>query len=86
MKYFCVSDVHSFYTETMRALKLAGFDETNPNHTFVSCGDLLDRGDESREILQFVNRLERKILIRGNHEDLMEEAIKRSIHTHEKNI
>lgn len=76
-KYFIVSDVHSFYNEMMSALNEAGFDITNENHIFVSLGDLLDRGPDPIKCLNFVNSLPgyRKILIRGNHEDLIEEAI-----------
>ena len=54
MKYFVVSDVHSFYTKMKEALGRAGFDETNPNHTLRSCGDLFDRGKESKETLEYV--------------------------------
>ena len=75
MKYFIVSDVHSYFDILKQSLKDAGFDENNPEHFFVSLGDLLDRGKQPRECLQFVNSIERKILIRGNHEDLMEEMI-----------
>lgn len=77
MKYFVISDVHSFYAEMMAALNDAGFEPDNPNHTLISCGDLLDRGDESVETLEYINSLPRKILIRGNHEDLLEECIAR---------
>lgn len=79
MKYFIFSDVHSFYDELMLALNNAGFDKDNPEHIIVSCGDLLDRGPKPLQCLRFVNSLpkERKILIRGNHEDLMEEMIAR---------
>lgn len=78
-KYFVVSDVHSFYPELKEALDGAGFDENNPQHFFVSCGDLMDRGDWTRKCLKFVNNLpaDRKILIRGNHESLMEKALAR---------
>lgn len=79
-KYFIVSDVHSFYNEMMSALDEAGFDVTNENHIFVSLGDLLDRGPDPIKCLEFVNNLpkDRKILIRGNHEDLIEELIERN--------
>jgi len=75
--YFCVSDVHSFYDEMIEALDNAGFDIENPNHIFISLGDLLDRGPKPKECLEFVNRLpkNRKILIKGNHERLMEQCI-----------
>jgi len=77
VKYFIVADVHGFYNEMVRALVKEGFDKNNPNHTFVSLGDLLDRGEQPKECLEFVNNLERKILIIGNHELLMDEMAER---------
>lgn len=76
-KYFVVTDVHSYFTLMKDALEQAGYDKANPNHIFVSCGDLLDRGDESAAILTFVNSIpkSRKILIKGNHEDLLERCL-----------
>ena len=40
-------------------------------------GDLLDRGEQNFECLSFVNSIDRKILIRGNHEDLLESLLNR---------
>jgi len=82
--FFVVSDVHSFYKELMEALNDQGFDIHNDNHIFVSCGDLLDRGPDAVKCLDFVNNLpdNRKILIRGNHEDLLQEAIYRGYFQH----
>ena len=77
MKYFVISDIHSFFDEMIKALDDAGFDKNNVEHTLISCGDLLDRGDKSTETLQYINSLPRKILIRGNHEDLLEDCIAR---------
>lgn len=79
MKYFIVADVHGFYDEMIAALNDAHFDRDNPDHTFVSLGDLFDRGPKPAECLEFVMGLDpdRRILIRGNHEDLMEQAIAR---------
>jgi len=76
-KLFIVSDVHSFYDEMIKALKEKGFDLKNPDHIFVSLGDIIDRGDQSLECLKFVNKLpkKRKILIKGNHETLMQDLI-----------
>ena len=72
-KYFVVADVHGYYDELMMALHLNGFDLNNPEHIFVSCGDLLDRGRKPLQCMQFVNNLpdNRKLLIWGNHESLM---------------
>lgn len=77
MKCFVVADVHSFYDEMIFALNKKGFDKNNSNHVFISLGDLLDRGPKPKECLKFVLSLKRKILIKGNHEDLLEEAINR---------
>lgn len=78
MKYFVVSDVHSYYTYLENVLNKAKFDKNNPNHFFVSLGDLLDRGDMPRECLKFVLSLDpsRRALVRGNHEDLLENIVK----------
>lgn len=79
MKYFVVADVHGFYTELQIALQKAGFDPSNPEHIFVSCGDMFDRGKQAAELLEWVMSLDpaRRVLVRGNHEDLMDEAIAR---------
>lgn len=76
--YFCSSDIHSFYTEWMIALKTAGFDITNCEHIIIVCGDLFDRGSESLECYNFVKQLaeeSRLIYIRGNHEDLLFDCV-----------
>lgn len=74
---FVVSDVHGHYTEMMAALAQAGFDKDCEAHTFVSCGDLFDRGSENGQIYAFVRSLERKVLIRGNHEDFLGDILER---------
>ena len=77
--FFIVADVHSFYDEMIAALNEQGFDKNDPDHIFVCLGDLLDRGEKPLECLAFVNSLpaKRKLLIRGNHEDLLEDCIYR---------
>lgn len=72
MKFFVVSDIHSFFTPLKEALDQAGFEKDNPDHYLVSCGDALDRGYESEEVLHFLMSLERKILVKGNHDLLLE--------------
>lgn len=79
MKYFIFGDVHSYFNEWIEALQEAGFDPLNEDHAIISLGDLLDRGPNAQMCLDFVNNLpdNRKILIKGNHEDLMIDAINR---------
>ena len=78
-KLFVVSDVHSYYNEMIKALKDSGFDKEDPSHIFISCGDLLDRGPDAEKCLEFVNSLseDRKVLIKGNHEQLLQDVIHR---------
>ncbi len=70
-KYFVVSDIHGHFTQLKEALSSAGFDAENENHVFVCCGDYFDRGNENVEVLKFCERLKHKVLIRGNHEDML---------------
>lgn len=79
-KLFVVSDIHSFYTPLKKALDEKGFDPTNENHWLVVCGDCFDRGDESVEVLHFLMSLERKILVKGNHDILLDECCMREFH------
>lgn len=74
-KLFIVSDVHGFYAALMKALAEGGFDPDNEEHIFVSCGDLFDRGEDNLSVFSFVRGLERKILIKGNHDDNLYKAL-----------
>ena len=75
--YFVVSDVHGYYDILKKSLKKAGFNLKNKEHKLIVCGDLFDRGLESIELLNFIQKLlkqDRFIYIRGNHEDLFLEC------------
>lgn len=76
-KLFCISDVHGFYNEMREALDNAGFDPNNEEHWLISLGDVWDRGKQPFEVMQYLKRLPRKVLIRGNHENLFEECCER---------
>ena len=80
-KYFVVSDIHSFYNALIEGLKRAGYDQENPNHILVVCGDIFDRGGQPLEVYNFLISLpkERRVLIRGNHEYLLRELINRQM-------
>lgn len=75
--YFVTSDIHSFYTIFHNALLDAGWEQDNPNHVLIICGDIFDRGTEAKPLLNFLLSIpeDRLILIRGNHEDLMQNLI-----------
>jgi serine/threonine protein phosphatase 1 len=77
MKLFVFSDAHSFYTPLKEALDKAGFDPNNEDHWLISCGDVFDRGPESEEIFHYLMSIDRKILIKGNHDTLLQECCER---------
>lgn len=79
MKYFIVSDIHSFYTPLNEALHEAGYDKKNKEHTLVVLGDIFDRGNETLEVYKFLKSIpkSRCILVKGNHESLYFELLKK---------
>ena len=78
MKYYVVADPHGFCGYLRRALEEAGFFEDKEPHKLIVCGDVLDRGKEPAETVEFLLELASKdmlILVRGNHEDLLEDVL-----------
>lgn len=77
--YFVCSDIHGYFDEWMTSLNESGFDFGNKDHILVVLGDIFDRGRQPKEIYEFLkffpdNRL---ILIRGNHEYLFLDLVRR---------
>ena len=77
MKIFAISDVHGHFYAMKSALDAAGFDSEDPDHLLICCGDCFDRGCENRKVLEYLSSLKRKILIRGNHEDILARILDR---------
>lgn len=77
--YFVCSDIHGFYKELINSLSSSGFDRFNINHILIVLGDIFDRGKHPWEIFKFLTRLprERVILVKGNHEYLLEKLVRR---------
>ena len=83
--FFVVSDVHSHLFALQKALAEKGFDPNNNEHILISCGDLFDRGPDSLELLNYIMSLPNKILIRGNHDSLLETLCMRGFpYSHDK--
>ena len=70
-KIFAISDIHGHCTLLKEALKNAGFERDNPRHLLVCCGDYFDRGNENLNVLKFLDVIDNKVLLRGNHEDML---------------
>lgn len=74
-KFFVISDVHGYYNAMIEALNKANF---NPETDFlISLGDNLDRGPDNANVMRYLNNLPNKVLVRGNHCDLLEQCCKR---------
>ena len=76
-KFYVVSDIHGFADEMIEALDEAGFDTNDEDSWLISLGDVLDRGPQSQEVIDYLMGLPRSILLKGNHEVLMQELIER---------
>lgn len=77
MKYYIVSDVHSFYEPLMAVLEEKGFFKSDDNK-LILLGDALDRGPDTKRVVDFLLTLHnegRLIYIKGNHEDLLEDCL-----------
>ena len=75
-KFFVVSDIHGHCTILKNALAEAGFDKNNKDHVLVCCGDLFDRGTENLQVLKFIDCIDNKVLIMGNHEEMLLEIFR----------
>lgn len=85
MKLFVCSDIHSFFEPFKKALDNAGFDPMNEEHWLIVCGDCFDRGPDSVELLHYLMSLERKIIVKGNHDILFSDLCARSFpYSHDK--
>lgn len=76
-KFFIFSDCHGYYDELKSALDEAGFDSNNEDHWLIGCGDYLDRGRQPQQVINYLMSLPRKILVKGNHEQLLLDCIDR---------
>lgn len=81
MKYYVVSDIHSYYTPLMTALTEKGFFDTSTPNTekkLIVLGDAFDRGEDTVKVAEFLLKLHKEnrlIYITGNHEDLLYQCI-----------
>lgn len=76
-KFFVISDIHSYYDEMKKALDDAGFDPWDSNHWLIVCGDVWDRGPKPVEVMRYLQGLPRKVLVKGNHESLLQDLCDR---------
>jgi len=71
MKYI-ISDIHGEYQMFLKMLEKINFSNSD---TLYILGDVVDRGPEPIKVLQYIIDKPNIILIRGNHEQMMLDAI-----------
>lgn len=81
--YFITSDLHGCFSPFYQALIDKGFKAGNQNHILIICGDLFDRGVENVKIFNYLYSfpMNRLVLIRGNHEQLLLDLLDRGYAT-----
>lgn len=62
---YCVSDIHGEYELFLRLLDIIKFSDRD---TIISCGDVIDKGQDSVRLLKFISKMPNARCINGNHE------------------
>jgi len=72
-KIFAIGDIHGCYDKLQRLMERLPYDPQRD--TLVFLGDYIDRGPQSKEVINYLCKLERQtkqlIMLIGNHEYLM---------------
>lgn len=67
--HYVMTDIHGDYQHFVEMLEQVGFGERD---VLYILGDVIDRGDQNLEMLEFCMQRENVVLIRGNHEFFMQ--------------
>jgi len=77
-KYFVLSDIHGHFTEMLFALSEKDYDSENQHHHLIVIGDMFDRGEQSKEVLEYLYNLHKEMkatIIIGNHDNFLIELL-----------
>ena len=77
-RYFVTSDIHGYFSIFKKELDKVGFNIEDKNHYLIICGDVIDRGQEVKQLLDWLidfNKTGRLIFIKGNHEYLIKDCL-----------
>lgn len=79
-KTYAVGDVHGCFEQLQRLLELCEKDAASDKASFIFLGDYIDRGPDSRGVIDFLIGLQKWspdtiVCLRGNHEDLLLAAL-----------
>jgi serine/threonine protein phosphatase 1 len=80
MLTYAIGDVHGCFDQLVALVQGCLQDAGSRSSRFVLVGDYIDRGPDSRSVIDFLIRLQRErpevICLRGNHEAIMLEAVR----------
>lgn len=85
MRKFVIGDIHGCYEELVKLLENIKGDLTKDKIIFL--GDYIDRGPKSFQVIKLLMELQEKyskdhiVLLRGNHEQMAIDNIKRGYHS-----
>ena len=65
-KTYVITDIHGRLTELRSLLA-----QIPANERMVFLGDYVDRGSQSREVVELVRSIPKAVCLRGNHEDML---------------
>ena len=71
-RVYVISDLHGYYDLFIKLLEKISFSEFD---LLYIIGDVCDRGPDSLKILFYIQEHDNIILIKGNHEYMMQEAL-----------
>lgn len=84
MTYFVFADPHGNYEALITAITKMGYDAANPQHQLIGCGDYFGRAARSNsdcvniwKYLTSPHHANKPICLRGNHENILIDAIER---------
>jgi serine/threonine protein phosphatase 1 len=77
---YAIGDIHGCLNQVQRLIKICERDPGNQKIKFILLGDYIDRGPDSRGVIDYLIDLQKwspdeTICLRGNHEDLLLSAI-----------
>lgn len=65
MRTFVIGDIHGCYDELMALIAKVGLSDTD---RLIALGDIVDRGNQSKEVYEYLKNRPNCIVLMGNHE------------------
>lgn len=81
---YAIADLHGRFDLLLNALEAISLDAGEHEYKVITLGDYVDRGPQSRQIIQHLMDAQAMgrplICLKGNHEDMMIETIRKPLH------